>query len=296
MRNAYGSYALRITHYALQPMSIQLRKATIWLIALTGLSYFLAYLRDAEVAALYGASPVTDAFFVGTFLPATLYTIVIIGSFVPALLPVLSSVVVQSPESKVQSHGGLEAGVVVATSRWLVLSMLALVAVGELMAPWLIIILAPGFDAATADMATLFLRASLPILVFLGPAALAGAVLNFRHNFVAPALGSLVFAGTVFASVPMSGQGKLWVVSLAMVVGAALQLTLNVWALDPTMRRAVLAIWMSGDKEHARRVARLALPMLLCVALTQAMLLIERLLASSFPSGVLSHMAYAAKF
>src|SRR5438552_1393605 len=145
-------------------MSVQLRKATIWLIVLTGVGYFLAYLRDAGVAALYGASPITDAFFVGTFLPATLYTVVIIGSLVPALLPVLSSLTVQSPRSEVQSlelaDTDIWNGVVTAMSKWLLLVLLVIVGVGEIAAPLLISVLAPGFDAHTAGMAALFLRAS----------------------------------------------------------------------------------------------------------------------------------------
>lgn len=280
-------------------MSIQLRKAATWLIALTGLSYFLAYLRDAGVAALYGASPTTDAFFVGTFLPMMVYTVVITGSFVPALLPVLASIEVQSLGPEAQSHlrqdSAQWAGLVTTASRWLLLAMLVVVAVGELNASLLVGLLAPGFDAHTADMAALFLRAGLPMLVFLGPAALAGALLNFRHNFMVPASGTLVFSGTVFASVAVSGGGRLWVVALAMVVGAALQFALNIRALDPASRSALLKVWTPGDSQAAGKVARLAMPMLLYMALTQALPLIERLLASSLPGGVLSHMAYAAK-
>src|SRR5205085_827773 len=133
------------------------------------------------------------------------------------------------------------------------------------------------------------------MLLFLGPAAMAGAVLNYRHNFVAPALGALAFSGTMLASLLFAPSWGLWVVAFAMVIGALLQLALQFCILPAYYRRAVLLLSFDYERQAATSVARLAAPMLLYMAFTQALPLLERLLASSLQGGVLSHMAYATK-
>lgn len=253
--------------------------------ALTGLGYLLAYLRDAGVAALFGASRVTDAFFVGTFPSMVLYAVVITGSFVPALLPVFAQG--RTPEEGRQ--------ILVSAGRWFLLGTLALVAVVEFFAPAVIASLAPGLSGSTLEDATIYLRLSMPMLLFLAPSAVAGAVLNHRHEFVIPALGSLAFGGTMLASVAFAPLWGLWVVALAMVAGALLQLAILMCALPSSYRLAVLSLQRGYDNVSALRLVRLAAPMLLYMSLTQALPLLERLLASSLQGGVLSHMAYATK-
>src|SRR5258708_5559609 len=115
-------------------MSTQLRKATAWLMALTALGYALAYLRDAGVAALFGASRATDAFFVGTFPAMVLYTVVIAGSFVPALMPVMAGLAIRD--------GAEKAAVLHATCRRLVVGLVVVVAAGELLTAPLLSLLA----------------------------------------------------------------------------------------------------------------------------------------------------------
>ncbi len=266
-------------------MPTQLRKAASWLMALTALGYLMAYLRDAGLAALFGTSKVTDAFFAGTFPSMALYSVIISGSFVPALLPIFAR------------EGDSEQGrrLLVSVGRWFMPALLAVTVAGELFASNIVAMLAPGFSGSSLDSAALYLRLSLPMLLFLGPAATAGAVLNYRHNFVIPALGSLAFGGTMLASLALASSWGLWVVALAMVVGAILQLVINLWPLPAPYRRAVLLLSPDYERQDAGEVMRLVAPMLIYMALTQALLLLERLLASSLPGGVLSQMAYATK-
>src|SRR5207237_8283529 len=124
----------------------------------------------------------------------------------------------------------------------------------ELFAPGIVALLAPGFGGSTLDMATLYLRLSLPMLLFLAPAAIAGAVLNCRHDFVRPALGSLAFGGTMLASLALASAWGLWVVALSMVAGAVLQLIIQLSVLPASYRRAVLLLGEGRrTKDEGRR-------------------------------------------
>src|SRR5437763_1645355 len=55
---------------------------------LSALGMLMGYARDASLAAVFGASALTDAFFVATIIPTIVSTVVMSGALAPALLPV----------------------------------------------------------------------------------------------------------------------------------------------------------------------------------------------------------------
>jgi putative peptidoglycan lipid II flippase len=254
--------------------------------ALTAFGYGLAYLRDAGVAALFGASRATDAFFAGTFPAMLLYTIAIAGSFVPALIPLLAE------HAPTEAHG--RAASLGAACRWLLWCLLAVVITGEIFAEAIMRLLAPGFDIASLTEATLYFRLSLPMLLFLGPASVATAALNTRHRFLVPGLGSVTFSGVVLLSLLFAQRWGLWTAALGMVVGAAAQVVLHIAALPPVERRAMVFL-SGGDRHTAMRVLAATLPVLAFASFSQGLPLIERFFASLLPGGTVSHFAYATK-
>ena len=276
---------------------MHLRKAAIWLIGLTAMSYALAYLRDVGIAALWGASPQTDAFFAGTFPAMTFYAVALAGSIAPALVPFLTEKAgtAESFESRQRQAATLSA-----IGSRLLLVLLCAVAAGEIFAFPIMYTLTPGLGAEAHAHATLYLRLSLPMLLFLGPSSLAGALLNARREFRVPALGSLLYSGTVLASVALAAAGaELGAVALGMVAGAALQMmillhSLRGFAAEAGINRRVPPRAQRGVTPA--KVMALAFPMLLFVGLTQLLPLIERWIGSGLQAGALSHLAYAYKF
>src|SRR5262245_17420436 len=57
---------------------------------LSALGMGVGYARDAAVAAWFGASAVTDAFFVATIIPTSIAAVAVSGTLAPALLPVFA--------------------------------------------------------------------------------------------------------------------------------------------------------------------------------------------------------------
>ena len=254
---------------------------------LTAASYFLAYVRDAGVAALFGAGTATDAFFAGTFPPMLIYYVALAGALVPSVIPVLAA-------RKMSSQGESQAAILAPLGRWVTGLALVVVLLGELGAPVLIAAIAPGFGAQEAAQAVLYLRLSLPMLAFLTPATLLAAVLNYQHNFLAPALGSLVFSGTLVASLIPAQRYGIQVMAVAMAFAGLAQLLVLLAALRPDIRAAVLSRG-SGDRSITWQVGKLAGPILLFGLVTQGLTLLERLFASGLVGGALSQLAYANK-
>jgi putative peptidoglycan lipid II flippase len=263
-------------------------KTLIALWALAGLSSLLAYLRDAAVAATFGAGQITDALFVGTFVPTLLQVVLVAGSLAPALLPVFTG---QMDQAGADHAWRLLANL----SRRAAAAVLLLCLAGELLAPWLVRLVAPGFDAETSALAAQLLRLSLPALLFLTPAGIAGVVLNYRRNFVVPACGAAAFNATVLAGAWAAGRLGIGMVAGAMVAGAALQLVIQVAALEAAERRALLWLTPGSAPVAERQVARLAGPLLVFMLLAQSVPLLERFIASSLAPGELSRLAFAGK-
>lgn len=263
-----------------------MRAAAAWVIALTALAYGAAYLRDALLAAVYGASATTDALIVGTSIPMALYTVAIVGSVAPALLPALAR---KSDETGRQTA-------VSATSHSLTFLLVILVLVGEVAAPLVIRLLAPGLDASASADAVLSLRLSLPMIPFLGISAIGGAVLNTRGSFALPAAGSLVFGASMCAGALVAPALGPWSVPSSMVAGAAGQLAVVACGLDPLMRASLNPLRRTTRQGLAVFEPLLAaLPFIAYAALLQAIPIVERMLATGFPAGGLSEMAFAYK-
>ncbi|NPA53209.1 MAG: murein biosynthesis integral membrane protein MurJ, partial [Aquificae bacterium] len=103
----------------------------------TLISRILGYLRDATVAYVFGANPLTDAFFVAWRLPNTLRQLIGEGSFNAAFIPIYTQEEKKSPESAKEYASSLF------TYYTLVLSVITFFVV--LFADVFVKILAPGF-------------------------------------------------------------------------------------------------------------------------------------------------------
>ncbi len=153
----------------------------------TLVSRVLGYLRDVLIAASLGAGPVADAFFVAFKFPNFFRRLFAEGAFNVASVPIFAG--------KLATEGRLlafqfaeDAGGV------LFLSLLTLVVTVEILAPWLLYGLAPGFvgDPVRYPLAVDFLRVTFPYLLFIALAALQGGILNSLDRFAAQAAAPIL--------------------------------------------------------------------------------------------------------
>lgn len=254
--------------------------------SLTALGMGLAYARDASLAAQFGASAATDAFFVATILPAIAATALMSGALAPALIPIFSELV-HTPGRDAWATANT-----ILTAAAIGLAALAgAIAVG---APVLVRWLAPGFDATTAALATDLTRWAAPLLGLLGLSALGGAMANVYGSFRLPALANAAINGTAFVMLVLFGSrfgvhvaviGAL-VGALAQVVAQGLALRGLGWRYRPALAFRDPAV---------RQVWALFVPLAAFVILAQVVPVVERVIGSTFPEGSLSLLTYAGK-
>jgi putative peptidoglycan lipid II flippase len=277
------------TSESLAGQDTRLLKSSAVVGAMTMLSRVLGLVRDIVIAVFVGATANADAFFVAFKVPNFLRRLFAEGAFSQAFVPVLAEYREQGSAAAVQELLNRVAGVLGGS----LLLLTTLMVVG---APLVTAIFAPGFldqpvkYALTSDM----IRITFPYLFLISMTGFCGAVLNSFGRFAVPAFTpvwlnlSLILAATVAA--PWFDEpvfALAWGVFLAGVVQLLFQI--------PFLYRLELVPRPTWDTRHAgvRQIAKLMIPALFGVSVSQINLLLDTVLASFLPTGSISWLYYS---
>ena len=143
----------------------------------TLLSRITGFARDIALAAILGAGPVADAFFVALRLPNHFRAIFAEGAFNAAFVPAYA---------RIREQGGPERAGLFADRVFTLLlaSQIMLLAVALLFTPAVIDVLAPGFarDPERYALAVDLTRITFPYLLLITLVTLYGGILNARSE------------------------------------------------------------------------------------------------------------------
>ncbi|MCX7313614.1 MAG: murein biosynthesis integral membrane protein MurJ [Alphaproteobacteria bacterium] len=255
---------------------------------ITLLSRVTGFLRDIMLAAILGAGPVADAFFVALRLPNHFRAIFAEGAFNAAFIPAYARVRVASGSDAVRVFGDR-------VFTLLLISQIVLLGVALTFTPGVIELLAPGFgkDAGRFALAVEFTRITFPYLLLVSLVTLYGGILNALDRFAAaaaaPILLNLSMMMTLGLAVmfPSAGHAAAWGVLLAgfleffLVGGDAARagvLPRLAWPkLDPEVMLFLKRFW----------------PATIGSAGTQIALFADTIIASFLATGALSALYYA---
>ena len=244
-------------------------------------SRILGFVRDMVLARLFGATPAADAFYVAFRIPSLLRELFAEGSMSSAFIPVFT----EYRTLRTKQEAWELASAVFTT----LLTIVTLVTVmGILAAPWLVQLLAPGFDANPEKVAltTLLTRVMFPYLLFISLAALAMGILNSVRAFAAPAfsplflnifmIGCALFVSP-YLSEPIVG------VAIGVVAGGAAQFAMQIPSLK--LRGLLFGFRWEWGHPGLRRIGTLMIPSLLGLSVTQINITVSTILASFFAGG-----------
>jgi putative peptidoglycan lipid II flippase len=255
----------------------------------TLVSRILGFVRDLIIARTFGAGTATDAFFAAFRLPNMLRELLGEGALSAAFIPIFTDSF---------TTRGREGAWRLA---WTVLTLLAflLVAVsiaGVLLAPWLIKLIAPGFQAipTTLHLAVYLTRMMFPYILLIGVAALFMAILNSQGHFATPALSpSVLNIAMIGCALFLTPHVDPPIVALAIgvLIGGVGQLLIQIPAI---WRRSRGVSWNINVSDPAvGRITRLMAPGIAGLAITQINVFIGTLLASLMGEGGISVLYYA---
>src|SRR6202521_4271617 len=177
----------------------------------TLLSRLTGFARDIMLAAILGAGPVADAFFVALRLPNNFSAIFPEGAFNAAFIPAYAHV---------QGKGGETSARLFANRIFTLLfcSQLVLLILAWLFMPQAMSILAPGFtdDAEQRRLAIELTRITFPYLLLITLVTLYGGMLNVMHRFASAAAASIflnlsmMMTLALVAFFPGAGHAAAW--------------------------------------------------------------------------------------
>ncbi|HEY3064394.1 MAG TPA: murein biosynthesis integral membrane protein MurJ [Methylomirabilota bacterium] len=252
-------------------------------------SRILGFGRDMVVALVFGAGPVTDAFFVAFRIPNILRRLLAEGALSTAVIPVFTDYLVNRPRDEFlrMLRAVLAAALAVLT---------AITVLGMLSAPWLVPLIAPGFtgDEAQRDLTVSLTRTMFPYLLLVGLSALAMGVLNAHGRFFASALGPAVQnVGIILSVLALATRVSppIMAVAVGVLVGGLGQLLVQI----PDLQRSGTLLAPAPEWRHPAlgRIARLLLPAVFGLAAVQVTVFVNTLLASLLPPGSISFLYYA---
>ncbi|WP_406488915.1 lipid II flippase MurJ [Streptomyces phaeochromogenes] len=297
-----------------------LAKATLVTAVLSIAGALLGLGRDQALAHLFGAGTETDAFLVAWTVPEVAATLLIEDGMAFVLVPAFSLAVAR----RARGTGADPVRALVAST--LPRLALAFVAVAALLmagAPYLVAALAPGLpDPALAVDCT---RLTATCVLSFGLAGYCSAALRAHRRFLAPAAIYVAYNTGIITA--MFVLGDRWGVRSA-AVGVAVGGCLMVAAQAPSLARQLFGRRRSAPEpeaaaaqgpsphdgpeankatqvtevaaspapsmKHSVELALIA-PVLMFALCRQSQVLIERFLASTLPSGAISHLNYAQK-
>jgi len=257
--------------------------------SLTILSRIGGFIRDSLTAIFLGAGPIADAFFVAQRLPNLFRSLFADGAFSAAFVPLYTSEQERHGKEAAQQFAG----------QALMLLLAALIPFSVLMMmfmPEVMLILAPGFerDSDKFKLAVDFSTITFPYLALISVTALQTGVLNANGKFgpgaAAPIAFNIVLILGLFAAHVFGwhiGYTLAWSVTLSGVVQC-------VWlAISCYRARTSIPLLRPHLSEAGKRLFHRIGPGALGAGVYQINLLISTNLASSLPTGSISHLNYA---
>jgi putative peptidoglycan lipid II flippase len=255
----------------------------------TLLSRIFGFIRDILTAAILGAGPVADAFFVAQRLPNLFRSLFAEGAFSAAFVPLFAGAM---------ADNGREAARIFAEDTLAVLlaALLGFVLLGEIFMPAVMAVIAPGFsaDPAKFGLAVELARITFPYLLFIALVALQGGVLNSVDRFAAAAATPIflnLFLIIALLSMERFGWHDGRALAWALTAAGLAQFLWLLWSCA----RAGLALRLPFPRltPGVRRTLAVMAPGTIGAGVTQLNLMISTALASLLPGGSVSYLYYA---
>lgn len=252
----------------------------------TLLSRVLGFARDVLTAALLGAGPVADAFFVAQRLPNLFRSLFAEGAFSAAFVPLFAGRIAQDGEENAKRFAEDALSVLLA-------ALIIFTILGEIFTPEILSVIAPGFasDPEKFGLTVDLTRITFPYLLYISLATLLGGMLNSVERFAAtaatPTLLNIALIIALVTTRPPSGYALAWATSAA---GLAQFLWLMV-----SCHRAGIAPRLPWPRltPEVRRLVRVMAPGVVGAGATQLNLLVSTAVASLLPAGAVSYLYYA---
>lgn len=249
----------------------------------------LGLLRQALIAKFFGAGIASDAFVSAFKIPNMLQNMFGEGALSAAFIPVYAGLLARDEREEAGRVAGAVAAILALVTALIVLG-------GVLLAPYLILIIAPGFHGERRTLTIELTRILFPGAGIFVLSAWCLGVLNSHRKFLlsytAPVLWNVAMIATLFWFGPREQGARLAVIlAWASVAGATLQVLIQV----PSVFRLIpnLRLVFDWGRTGVRRVVRNFGPVFFSRGVVQLSSYIDQWLASWLPQGMVTLLGFS---
>ncbi len=267
---------------------MKLLKAMVTVAGMTGLSRIVGFARDVMTAAVLGAGPLADAFFVALKIPNFFRHVTAEGAFSVSFVPIYSKTLQKDGEEAAGIFAGQAFSLML-----LILSLFSIVVIAAM--PWVIYLIAPGFEAGSSQYqsAVEMTRVTFPYLLLMSMCALLGGMLNAHEKFApfaaAPIFFNLCQIVALLSAVAFKTPGHA--LSWGILVAGIVQFIWLFWFL----RRYKITLPMLRPRltPEIKRLFKLMAPGAFGAGIMHINLFIDLIIASFLATGAISALYYA---
>ena len=259
-----------------------LMKASAFMMVMTLSSRILGLVKNVAIAFLFGAGAEVDAFWLALMIPGIFAYLFATGA--DNYIPIFSRNLIQKGRRK-----AIEAGNVIFT---LYLGLIVIgTVVGILAVPFLVRVVAPGFEEPMRRLAVYLTWVMMGMSFFLGLSQLGKAILYNEEKFYAPVLGglfnNLVILAVMFFLYPKWG---IFAAAAGISVGASCQVLVQLPQLYGLRKN--LRLMFKWRHPAVKEWAKLTFPLYLGRAGGYLNASIDKIFASFLPVGAISALSY----
>ncbi len=267
-------------------MQKSILRATTVVLVMNLLAKILGFGREMVIARVFGANMYTDAYLVAYTLPYFLQTI--LGfALVTVTVPLLTKYLLDDNKTEAFQVSNYFINIVI-----IVMTGFALL--GVVLAPYLVKITAPLFNAETAALATELTRIMFPAVIFMSLGMVITGILNAHHRFLAaafaPGFSSLIIILGVLVLGSSQGIYGLAVATLVSFVGLMVVQLPSLFHLGYRYEAKI-----SLSHPDVKMAMSTILPIVLGTAVNQIYFALNRIFASGLVEGSISALNYANK-
>lgn len=259
------------------PTTQRLARAASLMAAAAVASRLLGLLREIVAAWLFGATNAKAAYIIAYYVPFFVQRLLLGGTLSIVFIPTISTYIARGDAAQTRQVSGNLFSLVFALG-------LAMAAAGQLLAPLIVPLAAPGFAASPGliPLAVSLTRIIFVAMLFLALSVYVTGFLQAHQHFTIPALAPLVFNVVIITGTLLLGP-RIGIAGLAIswILGTAAQFAVQL----PMARRFGLRLGaLNLDHPATREVGKLAIPAMLGLAIVEINAYVDRLFASLLPA------------
>jgi putative peptidoglycan lipid II flippase len=269
-----------------QPLNRRgLLKPTLQITFFSVIGILVSFVTEIIVAAKFGATMARDAYFTAAVVPFYL-TNVLLGALTVTFVPIFIEY-----ETKKGKEDAWKVASIFTNLTFLVLFGISLL--GFIFARRLISVTAPGFKGVELSLTATLLRIILPSIIFGGLTSLLSSMYYAEHRFLRPAIAPVVSAVLSLLSVVF--LVRYWGIK-SLAFGHLIGAVVGFLVLVPIFfKQSRYYFSFDFKNEGVVRVIRVMSPLVFAGLFDRSATVIERMIASTLPTGSISYLGYANK-